>query len=152
MFNLQALSAQQLISTAKTVEIPSLVDKLWTIVMDDGIYQAVSFLGTLVAILAMCIWCVQMYRILKKGGSRPKLKEVIFPLILIVLLLNNGRNMKDLTFGIKVPLDKIVAEDSLRSTMIQTTGTDPSETKLSATDELIKSYTQIEKSRYQSSF
>jgi hypothetical protein len=156
MLNFQSLLAQQSVNTTRTLEIPSLVDELWTIVMDDRIYQSMSFLGTLMAVFVMCIWCVQMYKTLKKGGSRPKVKEIIFPLILIVLLFNDGGNMKDLTFGtkndvniFKTPVNKVVVEDGL---MIQSTGDELSESELSATDALIKSYIQVEKNRYQSSF
>lgn len=55
--------------------------------------------------------------------------------------------MKDSTFGTKndvnipkTPVNKVVAENSLRSKMIQSTGAELSESEKSATDALIKSY------------
>lgn len=167
MFNRYTSLTQQPVNITRTFETPPLVNKLWTIVMDDRIYQTLSFAGTLMAIFVMCIWCVQTYKNLKEGGSRPKAKELILPLMLIVLLFNDGRNMKELTFGAKntvhsfnPPLNKVVAEDVVRSemtqakpsTMTQATCNEPNRSQLSTSNMLDDPYIKRAIAQYQISF
>jgi hypothetical protein len=155
MFNPYSSSlTEQSVNTTTTFEMPPLVNKLFTIMMDDKTHQFVSVLGTLIAIFIMCIWCTQTYKTIKNGGAWPKTKEVIPALLLIVLL---SANLHDLTFATKkndfnVPLHKVVAEDSNRSPMVQVAGAELSGSKLSATDTTINSYIQAERSKYLSSF
>jgi hypothetical protein len=117
-------------NSTEDLEIPSSLNKLWTIAM----YPTVCFLGMLIAVFAVGFWCVKLYKTLDDGGLKPAANEMIFPLLLVFLLSNNGKHMKEFTLaardamnGFNVTLNRVVdAEVSLRSPMAQA--------KLSATD------------------
>jgi hypothetical protein len=110
-------------NSTEDLEIPSSLNKLWAIAMDGSMYRTICFLGMLIAVFAVGFWCVKFYKTIDEGGLKPAATEMIFPLILVVMLSNNGKNMKDLTLGARdamngfnVTLNKVVdAEVSLRS-------------------------------------
>jgi hypothetical protein len=104
-------------------EIPAALNKLWKISMEGGMYRTICFLGTLIAVLAVGFWCVKLYKTLEEGGLRPAANEMVFPVLLIIMLSNNGKNMRDLTLatrdamnGFNVTLNRVIdAEVSFRS-------------------------------------
>jgi hypothetical protein len=110
-------------NSTEDLEIPSSLNKLWTIAMDGSMYRTVCFLGMLIAVFAVGFWCVKLYKTLDDGGLKPAANEMIFPLLLVFLLSNNGKHMKEFTLaardamnGFNVTLNRVVdAEVSLRS-------------------------------------
>jgi hypothetical protein len=104
-------------------EIPAALNKLWKISMEGGMYRTICFLGTLIAVLAVGFWCVKLYKTLEEGGLRPAANEMVFPVLLILMLSNNGKNMRDLTLatrdamnGFNMTLNRVIdAEVSFRS-------------------------------------
>jgi hypothetical protein len=143
MFNAQILLAQQSINTTGSIEMPSLLNNLWTIAMDDSMYRTVSFLSMLIAAFTVGFWFLKVYNISTVEDLRASVKEVILPLMLVFLLFNNGKNMKDLTLATKgvvnsfnVPQHSVIDEEiSLRA----------------ATDKLMNSYLEAATIKYQSS-
>jgi hypothetical protein len=119
MLNSQSLSEQQSFNTVISPEVSSLANNFWVIVTDDKVMRSVDSLGLLLATLAVCLWCLQTYKTFKKQGLRPKVTEIVLPLLLIGLLFNNGRYLKELTFATKnimnstkAPLNKVVDKGS----------------------------------------
>jgi hypothetical protein len=110
-------------NSSEDSEIPAALNKLWKISMEGGMYRTICFLGTLIAVLAVGFWCVKLYKTLEEGGLRPAANEMVFPVLLIVMLSNNGKNMRDLTLatrdamnGFNVTLNRVIdAEVSFRS-------------------------------------
>jgi hypothetical protein len=86
-------------NSTQDLEIPAALNKLWTIAMDGSLYKTVCLLGTLLAVFAVGFWCVKLYKTLDEGGLRPAVNEIVFPVILVLMLSNNGKNMKDLTLA-----------------------------------------------------
>jgi hypothetical protein len=85
-------------STGDT-EIPAALDKLWKIAMEGSLYQTMCYLAMTIAVFAVGFWCVKFYMAIEEGGLRPASKEMVFPLILVVMLSNQGSNMRDVTLG-----------------------------------------------------
>jgi hypothetical protein len=81
----------------KSVGIAKTFDKVWTMAMDGNLYRLVCTIGLMIAIFAVGFWCVKFYLALEEGGYKPAVTEMIFPLLLVILLSNGGRNMRDLT-------------------------------------------------------
>jgi hypothetical protein len=104
-------------------EIPAALNKLWKISMEGGMYRTICFLGMLIAVFAVGFWCVKLYKTLDEGGLKPAVNEMVFPLLLILMLSNNGKNMRDLTLGARdamngfnATLNRVIdAEVSFRS-------------------------------------
>jgi hypothetical protein len=86
-------------NSTQDLEIPAALNKLWTIAMEGSMYKMVCLLGTLLAVFAVGFWCVKLYKTLDEGGLRPAVNEIVFPIILVAMLSNNGKNMKELTLG-----------------------------------------------------
>jgi hypothetical protein len=81
----------------KSIGIAKTFDAVWTMAMDGNLYKLVCTIGLMIAIFAVGFWCVKFYLALEEGGYKPVVTEMIFPLLLVVLLANGGRNMRDLT-------------------------------------------------------
>jgi hypothetical protein len=119
MFNPQALLAQQSINTTASFEVSSLVNILWSISTDQRVVQSVDLLGLSMSTLSVYLLCLHTYKSFKKEGLRPKAAEIILPVLLIGLLFNDVRYLKELNFAtqntvnsIKTPLNKVVKEGS----------------------------------------
>lgn len=130
MFDPQTLSAQQSASTAISSEISSLANNFYTILTDDRVMRSVDLLGLLLSTLIVCIWCLQTYKAFKKQGLRPKVAEIVLPILMIGLLLNNAKCLKELTFAtentlnsIKAPVGKVMNE-GYRSPILPVTYTE----------------------------
>jgi hypothetical protein len=110
-------------NSTEDLEIPSSLNKLWSMAMDGGMYRTICFLGMLIAVFAVGFWCVKFYKTLEDGGLKPAAAEMMVPLMLVVMLSNNGKNFKDLTLatrdamnGFNVTLNRVIdAEVNLRS-------------------------------------
>jgi hypothetical protein len=110
--------------------MPKAFDKLWTIAMNGNIFRLTCSLGLALAVLAVGFWCVKFYKTLQEGNLQPAITEMIFPLILVILLSNNGANMRDLTMTARNALNGInksvavvmSAEADLQTAINATTG------------------------------
>jgi hypothetical protein len=89
------------ISQILLVETPTVFNKLQEILAEGEMYRTTCFSGVLIAVLAIGCWCVKSYKTLKKRGLQPAIYEMVLPLLLIVMLSNNGKNMKGLTLATK---------------------------------------------------
>ncbi len=81
----------------KSIGIAKTFDRVWTMAMDGNLYRLVCTIGLMIAIFAVGFWCVKFYMALEEGGYKPAVTEMIFPLLLVILLSNGGKNMRDLT-------------------------------------------------------
>jgi hypothetical protein len=105
------------------LEIPAALNKLWKISMEGGMYKTVSFIGIIIAVFAVGFWCVKLYKTLEEGGLRPLASEMVLPVILVVMLSNSGKNMREMTLGTRdamnsfnATLNRVIDADmSLRS-------------------------------------
>jgi hypothetical protein len=105
------------------LEIPAALNKLWKISMEGGMYKTVSFIGMIIAVFAVGFWCVKLYKTLEEGGLRPLANEMVLPVILVVMLSNSGKNMREMTLGTRdamnsfnATLNRVIDADmSLRS-------------------------------------
>ncbi len=112
-----------LTNSTEDTEIPDALNKLWKVSMEGSMYRTLCFLGMLIAVFAVGYWCVKFYKTLDEGGLKPAVNEMIFPLILVVMLSNNGSNMRDATLAARdamnsfnATLNRVIdAEMSLRS-------------------------------------
>jgi hypothetical protein len=84
-------------STADSV--PKALDTLWHIAMDGNMYHVVCIVGMFIAMVAVGFWCVKFYKTLEEGGIRPAINELVMPVVVVIMLSNGGKNMKDLTMG-----------------------------------------------------
>jgi hypothetical protein len=67
--------------------------------MAGKLYLLVCSLGLLIAVFAVGFWCVKFYLALQEGDLRPAVNQLVWPVVLVILLANNGRNMRDLTLA-----------------------------------------------------
>ena len=82
-----------------TDTIPKALNSLWDIAMNGNMYRVVSALGITIAVFAVAFWCVKFYQVLEDGGMRPAFRELIMPLVLVIMLSNSGSNMRKFTLG-----------------------------------------------------
>jgi hypothetical protein len=122
MFDSQALSAQQSVSTAISPGISSLANNMFIIITDIRTQQSLIIICVILTVFAIYVWCVGTHQNFKEKGLRPKVKEILLPLILIVLTFNNVRDMKDSMFNQKntvnivgVPSNKVVDKSDSQS-------------------------------------
>ncbi len=67
--------------------------------MNGNLYKLVVTIGISIAVFAVGFWCVKFYQAIEEGGLRPAVRELAYPLILVVLLANGGDNMRSLTLA-----------------------------------------------------
>jgi hypothetical protein len=70
-------------------------------------YALNGSLGLFAAVFGVGFWCVKFYRALQEGTLLPVVNEVLWPLLVVVLLANNGANMRSVTFGAKDIINNI---------------------------------------------
>lgn len=142
MFNPYASSLTE--NTTKTLETPPLVNKMFAIGLNDNVHYAASILGTFMGILIICIWLIHTYKAFKSGVSRPKVKELIPAVLLLILLSGNMNTLifatKNTVKNLNVPLHKVVAEDSAQSPVKQVTCSEPKQSQLSTPNSQKDSY------------
>jgi hypothetical protein len=93
--------------TASSDTVPKALDDLWKITMEGNLYQLVCKLGLLIAVFGVGFWCLKLYKSLEEGSLRPVVNDLIWPLLLVILLSNNGKNMRDATMETRNMLNSI---------------------------------------------
>lgn len=91
-------------------------DPLWQQSMQGGLYQAMADVGVLVAVIALCVFLVQWWRQLTSGDGDLAFSELIWPLIVIGLLSNNGAVLSTATLELR-NIGNTVNETVLSSTV-----------------------------------
>jgi hypothetical protein len=86
-----------LFSSASGAAVPRALDMLWTVAMEGTLYSLICRLGLLIAVFGIGFWCLKFYKSLEEGSLRPVVNDIIWPLLLVILLSNNGANMRSLT-------------------------------------------------------
>ncbi|MBE9128021.1 MULTISPECIES: hypothetical protein [unclassified Coleofasciculus] len=81
--------------------IASAMDNLWNEVLGGGLYLALSRLGTFFAVGTLIIFIVQWSESLITGESYKPLADLVFPILVIILLANNGTALAEGTKGLR---------------------------------------------------
>ncbi len=95
MLSSQYLPAKQSVNTKSSFEISSLADNMVTIMIDKRTQQGLGITGVVLTMFAIYMMCVAMHRNFKEKGLRPKAKEILFPLFMIVLTSILIRDIRD---------------------------------------------------------
>ena len=103
-------------------------DTLWSNVLQGGLYQAVADVGVIVAVLALGLFLVQWAQQLLTGDGNRALTELIWPLIVITFLSNDGALLGTATLELRgignqinsTVLETAVATESLQQQYQQT--------------------------------
>ena len=145
-------------------EIPTALNKLWKISMEGSMYRTLCFLGVLIAVFAVGFWCVKLYNTLQEGGLRPVAQEMLYPILLVIMLSNNGRNFKDLTLatrdamnGFNVTLNRVIQNSNqsainvaqLRLLALQNSDLQSIKTQLVVTNQANASTARISQGEFQ---
>ncbi len=88
-----------LTNDAQDTEIPAALNKLWKVSMEGAMYRTMCLLGLLIGVFAVGFWCFRLYAALQEGGLKPIASEMVYPLLLVIMLSNGGKNMRELTMG-----------------------------------------------------
>ena len=86
-------------------------------------YKTMCLLAVLIAAFSIGFWCVKFYVALEEGGLKPAGKDFLIAMTLVVMLAQDGKNLRDLTLGARdamngfnVTLNRVIdAEVNLRS-------------------------------------
>ncbi|MGB7440637.1 MAG: hypothetical protein WA919_06185 [Coleofasciculaceae cyanobacterium] len=81
--------------------IAEAMDNLWQEVLGGGLYFAITRLGIFFAVGTLLLFIVQWTRNLIEDDNTKSFSEVIWPLIVIVLLANNGAVLAEGTRGLR---------------------------------------------------
>lgn len=103
-------------------------DTLWSSVLEGGLYQAIADVGVVVAVIALGLFLVQWAQQLLTGDGNKALTELIWPLIVITFLSNNGALLGTATLELRgignqinnTVLETAVANESLQQQYQQT--------------------------------
>lgn len=101
---------------------------LWINVMEGGLYQAIAGVGTLVAVAALGLFLVQWAHQMMNGEGDKAFTELIWPVIVIVFLSNDGALLSTATLELRAignqintsVLESAVANESLQQEYQQT--------------------------------
>ncbi len=77
------------------------MDRLWTDVLGGGLYGAIANLGIFFAVGTLLIFIVQWTREMIDGDTGKGFTEIIWPIIVIFLLSNNGQPLVTVTQGLR---------------------------------------------------
>jgi hypothetical protein len=97
-------------STATSVTdetIPKALNVMWGYALNGSLYKLSCSLGLFAAVFGVGFWCLKFYRALQEGTLLPVVNEVVWPLLVVLLLANNGANMRSVTFGAKDIINNI---------------------------------------------
>lgn len=72
-------------------------DPIWTSVLDSVIFERLVSLGITIAGVAIAVWAVRVFRMLVDGQFIGGFGQIIYPTLVVILLLNNGSVLKNLT-------------------------------------------------------
>ncbi|HBL12326.1 MAG TPA: hypothetical protein DD379_13140 [Cyanobacteria bacterium UBA11162] len=81
--------------------IASAMDNLWNEVLGGGLYLAIANLGTFFAVGTLVIFIVQWGQAIADSGDYKPLTEIIWPILVIALLSNNGTALAEATKGLR---------------------------------------------------
>lgn len=81
--------------------IASAMDNLWNEVLGGGLYLAIANLGTFFAVGTLVIFIVQWGQAIADSGDYKPLTEIIWPILVIALLSNNGTALAEATNGLR---------------------------------------------------
>lgn len=84
-----------------SADIAAGFNPLWENVMQGGLYQAMADVGVLCAVIALGVFLVQWFQKLSNGNGDTALGEFIWPLMVIVLLSNNGAVLSATTLELR---------------------------------------------------
>ncbi|MEO1433760.1 MAG: hypothetical protein AAFV71_32825, partial [Cyanobacteria bacterium J06633_8] len=77
------------------------IDRLWDDVLGGGLYSAIANLGIFFAVGTLLIFIVQWTKEMIDGDSSKGFTELIWPIVVIVLLANNGQPLVAVTKGLR---------------------------------------------------
>lgn len=77
-------------SAAASEAIATAMDGLWNDVLTGGLYAAIARLGVLFAVGTLLIFMVQWTKQMVDGDSSKAFTDIIWPIVVIFLLANNG--------------------------------------------------------------
>ncbi len=77
------------------------IDKLWDDVLGGGLYSAIANLGIFFAVGTLLIFIVQWTKEMIDGDSSKGFTELIWTIVVIVLLANNGQQLVAVTKGLR---------------------------------------------------
>ncbi|NER51289.1 MAG: hypothetical protein F6J92_32400, partial [Symploca sp. SIO1A3] len=81
--------------------IAEAMNNLWEEVLGGGLYFAITRLGVFFAVGTLLLFVVQWAKAMIDGDNPQSFSEMIWPLIVIVLLANNGAVLADGTRGLR---------------------------------------------------
>lgn len=88
-------------SAAASEAIATAMDGLWNDVLTGGLYAAIARLGVFFAVGTLLIFMVQWTRQMVDGESSKAFTEIIWPIVVIFLLANNGAALALGTRGLR---------------------------------------------------
>ncbi|MGB6300302.1 MAG: hypothetical protein WBF90_29595, partial [Rivularia sp. (in: cyanobacteria)] len=77
------------------------IDRLWDDVLGGGLYRAIANLGIFFAVGTLLIFIVQWTKEMIDGDSSKGFTELIWTIVVIVLLANNGQPLVAVTKGLR---------------------------------------------------
>ncbi|NJL63072.1 MAG: hypothetical protein HC903_16120 [Methylacidiphilales bacterium] len=86
---------------AASEAISQSVDELWNDVLSGGLYSAIANLGIFFAVGTLLIFIVQWTKEMIDGDSSKGFTEIIWTIVVIVLLANNGQPLAEATKGLR---------------------------------------------------
>jgi hypothetical protein len=97
----QAASTITQDGVAASEAVAQSMDKLWDDVLQGGLYSAIANLGIFFAVGTLLIFIVQWTREMIDGDSSKGFTEIIWTIVVIVLLANNGQPLATATQGLR---------------------------------------------------
>jgi hypothetical protein len=91
---------------AASQAISQSIDTLWNDVLGGGLYSAIANLGVFFAIGTLLIFIVQWTKEMIDGESSKGFTEIIWTIIVIVLLANNGQPLATATKGLRTIINQ----------------------------------------------
>ncbi len=82
------------------------IDKLWDDVLQGGLYSAIANLGIFFAVGSLLIFIVQWTKEMIDGDSSKGFTELIWTIVVIVLLANNGQPLATATKGLRTIINQ----------------------------------------------
>lgn len=103
-------------------------EPLWENVLRGGLYQAIADVGVLIAVFSLGLFLVQWANQMMGGSGDRAFSELIWPVIVIVFLSNDGAQLSTATLELRAIgnqinntlLEQAVASESLQQTYQQT--------------------------------
>ncbi|HEY9803330.1 MAG TPA: hypothetical protein V6D25_23500 [Leptolyngbyaceae cyanobacterium] len=83
------------------IEVAKGFDKLWNETITGGVYSAICKVGALFAIATLTFFVVEWTKRMMAGEEQRAYTDFIWPLIVVVLLSNNGNALGKSTLGIR---------------------------------------------------